>query len=540
MKRGKVLILLCVLLVVSIGGYIAAKQYAKNRPEEDPQDGQEVESDPTPEGYGHLYEFDADDVETIRIVNALDDFTLRNIMGTDESGSKNDDFDWVIEGHESWTLEHTEVTNTVEIADSVFANRMADEDAVANERNLEDFGLKDPASQITVTFKDGSTQTIYVGNRTVDGKFYYGMIEGDDAIYTLGRNAGNTAEFTARSLRFISSLDIEKESSELYYLLIENENGRNTEITYAGIDDKGETLEYYNADTFKLSYGEHFAYDKQFFVSGNLTDIFASMPDTILPTDQIEDEAEDLDKYGLGETPKHHVRLTYRVEVQESEISQAIESGVEVDLDLFVKDEETGLTYVYITNDYTFGNEYTGEDGTPMVYFRFSESSDVFGVAKADVDKFNFDPYIYVQRVLYMNNIKNVASMKLTIGDEVHDIEFKRGEVTVDEDGNEQQDVVYKIDGQLIKEDLFKTFYTSVIGIMSDYEIYGEDPEYDEKDVLTIDYVFNDGSTHSITYYRTSDFYYVTEVGEHTWFACSYTQFAYILENMQKCFEEAA
>ena len=65
-------------------------------------------------------------------------------------------------------------------------------------------------------------------------------------------------------------------------------------------------------------------------------------------------------------------------------------------------------------------------------------------------------------------------------------------------------------------------------------------PDYDEKDVLTIDYVFNDGSTHSITYYRTSDFYYVTEVGENTWFACSYTQFDDIINNLNQCLEEAA
>ena len=70
---------------------------------------------------------------------------------------------------------------------------------------------------------------------------------------------------------------------------------------------------------------------------------------------------------------------------------------------------------------------------------------------------------------------------------------------------------------------------------MSDYEIYGEDPEIDENDTLKIEYVFLDGSTHEITYYRSGEFYYVTKVGDKTWFACAYTQFQDILDQLDVC-----
>ena len=536
MKRSKKLILMCVALVLVIAGYSITSIILKNRPVEESKDGQEVESDSSYEGYGHVLDFTTDDVASIHIKNALDEFTINYT----EEKENDPDYHWTIEGHEEWTLDHTSVNNTIELVTSLFANRMADPDAVANERNLEDFGLAEPISTISVDFKDGATETIYVGNKTADGKYYYGMVEGDNAIYTLGRNAGNTASFTTRNLRFINSLDIHKDSSEIYYLLIENADGRNTEITYAGIDDKGDTLEYYNAGVMKLSYGENFAYDKQFFVTGNLADMFSAMPDTILPEEQIEDHATDLDKYGLGEKPVHHVILTFRTEVTESEMSQyleAIEAGYDTTLtaDDFILDEETGYHYLYTTNEYTFGNEYTNEDGQAMVYFRFSKSNDVLGVPKSEVDKFEFDPYLYVQRVLYMNSIDNVESMKVTIRGDVHELEFKRGEEKVDEDGNTTRDEVFKIDGQLIEEKAFRKFYTAAIGVMSDYEIYGEDPEIDKEDFFKVEFVFLDGSTHETTYYRASDFYYVTKVGEKTWFACSYTQFQNIIDQLDVC-----
>ncbi len=541
MSRGKKLILLLIVLVVAIAAYVGIRAYQKAHPEEPTNDGQEVESDSSYAGYGNILDFEEDDIESIRIVNALDDFTL--VYTENNENENEEDFHWAIEGHEKWTLDHETVNNTVEIASSLFANRVADENAVANERNLADFGLAEPLSTITVTLKDGTVLTISVGNRTADGKYYYGMLEGDNAIYTLGRNAGNTAEFTALGLRYISSLDIYKENSSLYYLLIENDTGRNTEINYMGIYDSGDSMEYYNAGTRNLSYGGDFAYDKVLFVTGNIDDIFQAMPDTVLPEDQIEDGAADLDQYGLGEKPRHHLVLTYRTQLQENDLSdleEAKKAGVDVGItdDDLVVDPEDGYTYIYTTNEYYFGDEYTKEDGTQMVYFRFAESNDVFGVPKSVVDQFDFEPYMYVQRVLYMNNIKNVKSMKVTIDGVAHDFEFKRGEVTVDDEGKEQQDVVYKIDGKLIDTDLFVDLYQALIGVMSDYEIYGEEPEYDESDSLQIDYEFLDGSTHSITYYRSDDFYYVTPVGKDCWFACAYTQFDLIDSLMEQCLGE--
>lgn len=541
MSRGKRLLILCLVLVLSVASFAVVYQVQKNKPEES---SSESESDSVYEGYGNLFDYEAKDIQTIRIQNDLDDFTLESTVTEKESEASDDEssseptytIHWDIQGHADWILDGDSVDNTVELASSLFANRMADEDA--STRNLADFGLDDPCSTITISYYDGTSQTIYVGDQTTDGSFCYGMIEGDDAIYTLGRNARKTSEFTAEGLRYLSSLAINEEG-EIWYLLIENADGRNTEISYAGLDDKGDTLAYYNSGVWKYACGEGYAYPELMFAAGDLDETYKTVPEVTLDQ-QIEDDCQDLDQYGLGDTPVHHVVLKYRVEVNEEEVAQAEEAGSPIDTSDAVYDEDTGKSYWYTTLEYNFGNEYTDEDGQEMVYFRYADSNDVFGVSKSIVDQFRFDPFPYVQKTIYLNALDNVESMKLVTQDEEYDISVKRGEVTVDEDGNEEQPVVYRINDQLVETEAFKDLYQALIGVMADYEIYDEEPDYDKSDMLRIEYTFTDGSTHAVTYYRLNDFYYVTQVADDAWFACKYTQMSDIWNLMEVCLNSEA
>ena len=107
MKRSKKLILLCVSLVLVIVGYTVVSYIQKNKPVEESKDGQEVESDSSYQGYGHILDFTVDDVQSIHIKNALDDFTINYT----EEKENDPDFHWTIKGHEEWTLDHTSVNN---------------------------------------------------------------------------------------------------------------------------------------------------------------------------------------------------------------------------------------------------------------------------------------------------------------------------------------------------------------------------------------------------------------------------------------------
>lgn len=535
MSRGKRLIILCLVMVLAVAGFVIAQQYRLQNPIE--EESSFVDDSSVYEGHGNLLEYDKYDIDTIHIVNKQDDFKLKATVteaeDKDESTEAGEAYDihWDIEGHEAWILDGNAVDSTVGICTELFANRMAAEDA--GDRNLADFGLDDPRCTISISFRDGKEYTVYVGNQTTDGKFCYGMVEGDNAIYTFGKNALNTADFTAENLRHLMSLSTQEEG-EIWYLLIENSNGRNTEISYAGIDDEGESLAYYNPGTWKYGNGEGYAYPELTFAAGDLETVYQAIPQ-IEVTGQVEDDCENLDQYGLGEVPEHHVILTYRIAITEEEMKQAEETGMDLDDYNIEYDKDTAKNYIYVTNEYFFGYEYTDEEGNEMVYFRYVDTDDVLGVSKEIVDQFEFDPFPYVQKVIYMNAIDNFESIDLTIGDETYVLTAKRGEVTVDEDGKEQQAVVYRINDQLVETEAFVDLYVSMIGVMADYEIYGETPEMDDADCFKIDYTFLDGSTKSVEYYRNGDFYYVTPISDDTWFACKYTQFNDIRSMLDIC-----
>ena len=535
MSKGKRLIILCLVMVAAIAGFVIAHQYRLNNPIE--EESSFVDDSSVYEGHGSLVEYETHDIETIHIVNAEDDFTLKTtvtkIDGEDESADAAEEYDvhWDIVGHEEWVLDGNDVDSTVSICTQLFANRLAAENSA--DKNLADFGLDKPCSTITVTYYDGTSQTVYIGNATTDNKFCYGMVEGDDAIYTFGKNALDTASFTAENLRHLMSLSTQTEG-EIWYLLIENANGRNTEIKNIGIDDSGENLAYYNPGTWSYGYGEGFAYPDVSFAVGDLETVYQAIPQ-IQVTGQVEDDCQDLDQYGLGEKPEHHVILTYRVAITEDEMKQAEEAGYDLDDYNIEYDEITAQNHIYVTNEYFFGYEYTDADGNEMVYFRYADTDDVLGVKKELVDQFEFDPFPYVQKVIYMNAIDNFETINLTIAGEEYELTAKRGEVTVDEDGKEQQPVVYRINDQLVDTEAFTDLYIALIGVMADYEIYNEVPEMDKADSYSIDYTFLDGSTKSIDYYRHGDFYYVTQVADDAWFACRYTQFEEILRTLDVC-----
>ena len=55
-----------------------------------------------------------------------------------------------------------------------------------NPKDLSDYGLDDPQFSITISFEDGSSTTIFVGNETPVQNYYYANTDHDDTVYTIG------------------------------------------------------------------------------------------------------------------------------------------------------------------------------------------------------------------------------------------------------------------------------------------------------------------------------------------------------------------
>ena len=94
MSKGKRLIILCLVMVAAIAGFVIAQQYRLNNPIE--EESSFVDDSSVYEGHGNLIEYEDTDIETIHIVNGLDEFvlktTLNPIENEDESAESDEEY----------------------------------------------------------------------------------------------------------------------------------------------------------------------------------------------------------------------------------------------------------------------------------------------------------------------------------------------------------------------------------------------------------------------------------------------------------------
>jgi len=140
---------------------------------------------------------------------------------------------WNMEGHSDFRLSDMNVSAAAAAVMSLYG-----QDTVSG-GDLAAFGLLEPKSIATLNFSDGYSSTIYVGNATVDGKFYYAMAEGDDTVYTISKTAGDKFfngynEFLSKGLPQVTLTELE----ELVFRIKGNEysfiNGMPYGVEYIG------------------------------------------------------------------------------------------------------------------------------------------------------------------------------------------------------------------------------------------------------------------------------------------------------------------
>ena len=165
-----------------------------------------------------------------------------------------------------------------------------------------------------------------------------------------------------------------------------------------------------------------------------------------------------------------------------------------------------------------------------MIYFREGSSKDVYTVAASSLDCYDFEPFEYLQKLVFIYNIQEMDGFKVTGTAEGQSYEGRilrqdESEISSTEESSAERLEVYYLNDQLVDGSAFRTQYQKVIGIMMDYEITPEEgtPDYDENDKITMEYYFLDGTTHTVEFYRLNEFYYVTPWGD-SWMACNASQ----------------
>lgn len=143
----------------------------------------------------------------------------------------------------------------------------------------------------------------------------------------------------------------------------------------------------------------------------------------------------------------------------------------------------------------------------------------------------HFDPYFFVNKLIYINAISNVAAGSVDMKGEHHEFSVKRSDIP---EGGKEEDrlYTYRFDGELVEDDLFLALYRALIELIPSYEIRGEKPVYDESQKVEVHYQFWDGTEETFTFYKLDDFYYVIQVEEDVWFACDYERFQRVEERI--------
>jgi hypothetical protein len=445
----------------------------------------------------NFFEYDTEDIASINLVTSSDSITL--VPG---DYSADGTLKWVLEDHTDWSLKNT-YTSLVSMAKLFQVYKEID--TGVDEARLADFGLDNPSSIFTVNLKDGTSSQVYIGNRSTDGEYAYCMLPGDDTVYACNSTYATYGSYTKEYLRLasITSLDTD---ADLYSIFVQQKGEKAIEIRYTG-DDKADDSDSSDAYSSYITSSYEFVqpYDGEVVsvIQGLASSYFANLttPEYI---ETIEVTCTDFDQYGLGDEPEYRETIVTRT-------------------------EESDGTYTYATTDYLFG--YTYGDGA-YIYFREAGSDFVMGVDATCLDVRQFTPFYYVNKLVFLESINNISSGTISYEGETHNFSVKRSDASSDEDL-----ATYRFDGELIDDETILAMYRLFISIAPDYEILDQVPDYDENEKLEFTVTYNDGQEQTITYYRLSEFYYVTQVEDNIWFACSHTYVDKFLAQLEACVE---
>ena len=511
MSKGKKLLIYGAVLLILIAAVVVIGILQDNGIMPGGDSSVEEESSLITASTDYLLQHDKTEISTITVENDAVTYTLvSELVESENSSGTTTTQNWKLKEYEDWELTSSSISSLATIGYNLVAVKTVAEDKEAVD--LANFGLADPLATVTIKYTDGSEATVTVGDTTPDGTYRYAVVSNQPGVYTVYKSVATYAEYDLTTLRSITINQIATDET-LEYVYLHQKGLRPIELTAWGEDEEHEDI--YDISLLKMV--QPYADWDASVVSGNISDMYTNWP-SITINKLVEPAAEDLDQYGLGEEDyEYHVNI----------ITSAEYTTGEKDAD----GNEIMRTEMHEI-DYYFGFE--TEDG--LIYFRQGGSNDVYTVAATTIDSYDFEPFEYLQKLVYLQNIDLVDSYTVTsTADNLHYecsiLRQDESEVSSTEESSAERLEVHYLNGKLVEGSPFRTHYQKVIGLTMDYEIL-EKPEYDESDKVTIVYNFTDGTSRTIEFYRLDEWYYVTPWG-NTWMACGTDQFDLMWESFE-------
>lgn len=484
MKKKTKLIIMSLVVLALIGAVIGVAIHNKNVEANTPvEESSTVISDV-------LFDMNAAaDLESVKVTCGSDSYTLIQ-NGTTSTGT----LVWAMKEHMDWDLyyQHSRILGM----GTKFNVYMTIEENVTDPSRLDEFGLKNPAAILTTTGKNGESHTVHIGNLSSDRAYAFCQLEGDNTVYACDAQYYTFATLTSGGMRQPSiKATIDTENGVLMHLRAQKAGDRPVEIDY----DESIVANYVNGGATYIGTNLKFVepYDNEALMvyTGLQAAYFKELPE--LEIAEVIDpncDEKDFAQYGLSEEdPQYRETITFR-------------TGNEGD-------------YTYTTTDYIFGyTYYSGE--FEYIYFREANTNLILGLDMKGMEGRQFTPFEFVNYLMFYEIITNVDSIDLTIDGQKYDLDILRQELDEEKGITEDNRLsAYYINGELVDDEVFTYLYRMLISVAPEYEIVGTEPVMDKKDVVTFTMHLTNGEDKVVTYYRTSEFYYVAQVGDDTWFA---------------------
>ncbi len=445
MKRTgrNILIMLLVLAVLGGAAFLLLQMPADVSGQEE---SSAVDSSSAPESAA-ITEIEADSVESVKVNNAKDTYTILAIPSNDGTST-----DFTVEGLGGYNLNNTLVTTNVRTILALSASK-----DLGSQEDLEAFGLKgDAAATVTILQKDGTSQELIFGSAAAESVGKY--VLKDDKVYIV---SGVPDNFYENQYAFLNK--------EIYTVPdrteeVENEDGTTsvntaTDIMYSLTLGGTRYPEAIQIDYSSKASSGYLITSPIMAESGNTP--FGEMVTALksLTADEIVQAGvtdEVLEKYGLNEP---EVELSFNMNDSDHQLS------------LSAKNEE--------------GNRYLLADSNDMVYQVSNEAVKTW--AEADLLNLRMS-YIWIP------NIKNVQKLTITKdGDEVWEFTISR---TKNEEKSTEKNTEYDlsitdVQGQEVDySEAYQPFYQKLIALAVFSQ---EKAEYSGTPMLRVEYEYFDG-----------------------------------------------
>ncbi len=375
-----------------------------------------------------IFECDAEEITRIYVT----------LPGEQIEFVRKDEENWQITGLEDAAIKNFSIGMLASDISSISAKSLVTEKA----DSLDNFGLANPSHSIVVTFKDGSTKTLYGGNKTAIGDAYYFKTADNDTVYTIYQSLFDS---------LFSPVDDYRDTANLFIDIqqVVGVNVKKQDYTLnLQLMDEPITMGGYNIATWEMTQPSYQTID----VSRLTTYVMDILPTVTVGS--VVSDRKDYANYGLDNP------------------------------------------YAVITVTNTDGSAHViklGNSNKDEYYILVNDDTTIYTANKSAFTYVDVDPFLLINKFVHIANIDDMSAVTV-------DAAGAQYKLAIEGDGDNKK---YLFNGTEIEEEAFKTeLYQQVIGLIVDE--FCSDAVYGTPDV-TIEFVTKDGGKTKIEFVDYDD-----------------------------------